>query len=219
MQEGNNAEESSKRNYSPGATQVESPELFNLKETYRAITLLTKEPAKQLNESITLIDASMRDVINTMGQGENISDGIRKNIADAVPLITKLGGDTKDTLDVQMKTLEAFGRNIVLSDKQTEELYATFKVTGVGVKDLETAFMDAGMSLKDISKEMITVRETANALGVNAKAASSTVVTNLDKLNRYTFQGGVEGLAKMADRKSTRLNSSHVSESRMPSSA
>jgi hypothetical protein len=37
-------------------------------------------------------------------------------------------------------------------------------------------------------------------MGVNSQAVAATVTTNLDKLNRYGFVNGVEGLAKMASK-------------------
>ena len=177
-----------------------NPELFNAGEPFKAISEITENTVDNVETSIVLIDAGMRDVINKMGQGENLSDGIRKNLADAAPLVTRLGGDVKAALQVQLDTLDTFGRNITLTDKQIEELYAVNKVTGVGVKELETGFADAGMAIEHISEEMLTVRETANSLGVNAKAVSASVVGNLDKMNRYTFDGGIQGLAKMASR-------------------
>jgi hypothetical protein len=176
------------------------PELLNLGESVRGINELATETVGTLEEGIVFVDQAMQNVVNQMGQGEVFAKGIKKEIAEAAPLVTLLGGTTKEALAVQQDTLTAFGRNILLSSQQIEELYAVNKVTGVSVDKLEEGFLNAGMSLTHISEEMLTVRETANSLGVNAKAVSATVVQNLDKLNKYTFQGGVEGLAKMAAR-------------------
>jgi hypothetical protein len=176
------------------------PELLNLGESVKGINELATETVGTLEEGIVFVDQAMQNVVNQMGQGEVFAKGIKKEIAEAAPLVTLLGGTTKEALAVQQDTLTAFGRNILLSSQQIEELYAVNKVTGVSVDKLEEGFLNAGMSLTHISEEMLTVRETANSLGVNAKAVSATVVQNLDKLNKYTFQGGVEGLAKMAAR-------------------
>ena len=45
---------------------------------------------------------------------------------------------------------------------------------------------------------MESVLHISNNLGVNAKAVSEKVVENMQQLNRVGFQGGVEGLARMA---------------------
>ena len=176
------------------------PEILNLGESVKGITDLLTETIDTIEEGIVFVDQAMQNVVNQMGQGEVFAKGIKKEIAEAAPLVTLLGGTAKEALQVQQDTLTAFGRNILLSSQQIEELYAVNKVTGVAVDKLEEGFLNAGMSLTHISEEMLTVRETANSLGVNAKAVSATVVQNLDKLNKYTFQGGVEGLAKMAAR-------------------
>ena len=48
-----------------------------------------------------------------------------------------------------------------------------------------------------------------------------TLFTHLTKMDRATIQGALQGIRSRAelDRKSTRLNSSHPTTSRMPSSA
>ena len=56
------------------------------------------------------------------------------------------------------------------------------------------------------------VCQEARAGGVNRRGRTATLL-------RVPRPGGGEGTALLEDRKSTRLNSSHVSESRMPSSA
>ena len=54
------------------------------------------------------------------------------------------------------------------------------------------------METTHINDEMTTVVQTSRNLGVNAQVVSSMVVANLDKMNRYGFGTGVEGMAKMA---------------------
>ena len=54
------------------------------------------------------------------------------------------------------------------------------------------------MEIAHIGENMFKISEVANQMGVNAQTVSATVTGNLDKLNRYGFANGVEGLAKMA---------------------
>jgi hypothetical protein len=49
-----------------------------------------------------------------------------------------------------------------------------------------------------IAENVLKIVQVSNQLGVNAQAVSSVVTSNLDKLNRFGFTNGVEGLAKMA---------------------
>ena len=56
------------------------------------------------------------------------------------------------------------------------------------------------MEAAHISKQMETVVQTASSMGVNAQAVSALVVTNMDKMNKFGFSGGVKGLAEMASK-------------------
>ena len=78
--------------------------------------------------------------------------------------------------------------------------------TGAGFMDCKRALEDAG---GDVEKAVATLREAG--LAAAAKKAGRDAREGL--VSSYIHTGG------RVDRKSTRLNSSHMSESRMPSSA
>ncbi len=152
----------------------------------------------EIDDSIIFVDKSFKDLVNTMGRGENYAAGFGKVLEATAKDIILAGGKREDAIKIQTETLNIMGRASMLSQKQATDLFNASKVTGVASKDLTTAFLDSGRNLSNISKEMLVVRETAQSLGVNAKQVSSLVTSNLDKLNRFTFRGGVEGLARMA---------------------
>jgi hypothetical protein len=59
-------------------------------------------------------------------------------------------------------------------------------------------FRDVGVSVAGIGPKMREVTRIAQQAGVTVKAVSDAVVSNLDKMNLYNFEGGIKGLAKMA---------------------
>jgi hypothetical protein len=185
------------------ASKGKEIEFLNLQKGVEGITSLLDKPIETIEEGIVNVDQSIQSILNTMGQGKNLAEGLKKEYAQAALNVISMGGTQKDALAIQQETLETLGRNVVLSKEQTTDIFAASKFSGVVTKDLIAGFTNAGMSLKDISAEMLKVREVSNNLGVNAKAVSSLVVANLDKLNRFNFQGGVEGLAKMAAQSQT----------------
>jgi len=63
---------------------------------------------------------------------------------------------------------------------------------------LATNFRDVGVSLSMVGENMLQVTKIAQQAGVTVKAVSDAVVSNLDKMNIYNFDGGIKGLAKMA---------------------
>ena len=160
-------------------------------------------PLSQMQQTIVDVDSTMRKIVNQMGQGGNLAQSIKINIADAALDIVKAGGKFEDAGRIMQETSKVYGRNITLSSEQTEKLFYAEKATGEAAGALVEGFRDAGMSLKDINKGMTKVLDVSNALGVNAKGVSKSVVENLDKLNRYGFQGGIEGLARMAAKAQT----------------
>jgi hypothetical protein len=162
-----------------------------------------KELLSQTNASIINIDKAMQGLINQMGRGQNLSDGIRRNLAEAVPGVIEMGGKLQDVADIAGEYTATLGRNVTLTSDQIEELFAAEKITNLQSNELIAAFSNVGMSVKDISVTMLKVREVANNLGANAIATSTEVVKNLDKLNRYGFSNGVEGLARMAAQSKT----------------
>jgi hypothetical protein len=152
----------------------------------------------ELESTADKVDTAFQSIVNRMGDGAGLGESIRKNFTAAVSQVQLIGLDFKDVQETAEAALDVFKTNVTLSEDQYTNLLATQEVTGVVAKDLLTGFRDAGMSIKDITKEMYNVTQVANAIGVNAKIVSAAVVGNLDKLNRYGFQNGVEGLAKMA---------------------
>ena len=162
------------------------------------LTELKNRVFGELESTAVKVDTAFQSIVNKMGDGAGLGASIRKNFTEAVSSVQLIGMDFKDVQTAAESTLEVFGRNVTLSGEEYKNLLATQQVTGQNVKQLEEGFLNAGMSIKDITKEMYNVTQVANAIGVNARLVSANVVSNLDKLNRYGFQSGVEGLAKMA---------------------
>jgi len=169
---------------------------------------------KQINEDIqdsyskilstTLsIDQKFSTIINSMGRGVEFSRGIKLNFTDAADEVIRLGGSQQDTLDLQSDLVSSTQKNLILTGDIGKELFAASKVSGIASKDLLNAFLDSGKAIDDIGDTMYEVVKTARDLGVSAKVVSAGVVSNLDKLNRFGFENGVEGLTRMAARAAT----------------
>ena len=147
---------------------------------------------------VLTLDNAASEMLKKFGQGQAMSDLLRGSMAEAVTSVRKLGGDIADVLATQKDASEALGRNVVLSEQTTKDLYATMKVTGQSVKDIVTGMADAGIGAGRATNEMLKVVNVARESGVNAQAVSGAVIKNMEALNKFNFAGGVEGLAKMA---------------------
>ena len=97
-----------------------------------------------------------------------------------------------------------------------------------------SAFVFVGSSVSENIRHLLTAAVSKRMMGVrrigcllSGELDSSLIAALICKLSKQwnldykiqTFATGMPGSPDLADRKSTRLNSSHVKRSRMPSSA
>lgn len=144
------------------------------------------------------VDEKTHQLVHTFGAGEEMVLGIKKAITESVSEVQRLGGDFQDVVKIQESAANALNRNLLLLGDTTKEIFAASNVSSVYHESLMKNFKDAGYSLSQIGGEMQTVVDTARSIGVNVKAVSTQVVDNLKNLDKFTFEGGVKGLAQMA---------------------
>ena len=151
-----------------------------------------------IQEVVFNLDEAASRMLKQFGQAQSMSDTIRKSMTESVTSVRKLGGDIDDVLKTQQQASAALGRNVLLTEETTTSLYAAFKATNIEVTKIVNAMADVGISASEAGEQIHNVVKVARELGVNALAVSSSVVANMDALNKYNFEGGVTGLAKMA---------------------
>lgn len=144
------------------------------------------------------VDIAATKVAKSFGQGRELILGIKQGMTDAVTEVTKLGGGFEDILQIQLDVSKELGRNVVLNSEVYKDLFAAQEVSGQKANDIVKAFKEIGVSTYNASAGVQTIIDTARQLGVNAQEVTSKVVNNMDQLNKFNFDGGVEGLAKMA---------------------
>ena len=183
------------------ANAVESAGSLNPKYSGIKETLNSNIPGLDggaIQEVVFNLDEAAARMMKQFGQAQTMSDTIRKSMTESVTSVRKLGGDIDDVLKTQQQASAALGRNVLLTEETTTSLYAAFKVTNQEVSKIVNAMADVGISASDAGEQMYNVVKVARELGVNALAVSEKVVTNMDALNKFNFEGGVTGLAKMA---------------------
>ena len=149
-------------------------------------------------KTIQDVDGIMSKIVTKLGTGSQNSEQIKESFGKAYSNVALFGGSLADIQKAQEEFLDVNQRNVILTSENLTDLVAVNKVTGVAAKDLLTGFQNAGFSMTHISENMTNVVKISREMGVNAQVVSSSVVTNLEKLNKFGFPNGVEGLAKMA---------------------
>jgi hypothetical protein len=152
----------------------------------------------KIAEILLTLDNAASQMLKQFGQGQAMADILRMSMSESVTSVRKLGGDVADVLKIQQEASKELGRNIVLTEETTKDLYATMQVTGQQLDKIVGGMADAGIGAGKAAGEMLKVVNVARESGVNAEKVSSIVLTNMQALNKYNFAGGVEGLAKMA---------------------
>lgn len=145
---------------------------------------------------------SGQELANAMGIGQARMSEMRTTIADAIPEMIKLGISSSDAFKVIESVPVALGVNTTMGTDALREMGAAAEVSGVESRKLALEFKGVGMSLYDVGDRMAEVAVYAKSVGVNVKAVSAEVVTNLKQLNLFNFDSGVKGLAKMASQAS-----------------
>lgn len=152
----------------------------------------------KIYETMAKVEASAAEVAKSFGQGREQITAIKAGLADAYTSVALLGGVFGDIVALQKEAATQLGRNVILTSESYEKLYATAKVTGKSNQELIEGFKNAGFSLYDVGNQMEKVINSAREIGVNAQAVSGQVVKNMSAMNQFNFQGGVDGMAKMA---------------------
>ena len=155
-----------------------------------------------ISSQIQEIDDEAYRVVKAFGGGAENVRAIKANLVDSRDELVKLGMSQSEITDLIIDSGKELGRNTILTKDTLVGLGEATKATGLSARDLSAAFKDTGYSLAKVGDEMAKVMNTALGLGVNAKAVSESVVRNMDKMNLFTFQGGVEGMARMASQAS-----------------
>jgi hypothetical protein len=160
--------------------------------------LLSNFQTEAVGKVVAELDKGASTLLKQFGVGQEMAQTLRATMADAVTGVRTLGGDIDSVIKTQMEASKALQRNVILSAEVNKDLYATMKVTGQEVGTLVSGFKDVGIGAGRVAGEMKKVVDIATQSGVNAADVSAKVLQNMDALNKYNFEGGVSGLAKMA---------------------
>lgn len=153
-----------------------------------------KEIPNQLNKITIAAETLNKEFI---GSRTRINE-MMQAIADVSPEVIGLGGKFEDVGKTIDGIAKGSRRNLIASKDDIQELFATSKVIGQDVTKLVDEFAKVGIMYSDISEKVVDSISYVNSIGVNASTVMKDVVSNTDKLSRFNFEGGVQGLTKMA---------------------
>jgi hypothetical protein len=144
------------------------------------------------------ISSVAREVNNLFGQSRERIVELKTSIADSLPGIVRLGGVLEDVGKTIEEVALASRRNIIANSEDVEKLYASSEVTGLAISEIANGFLNVGVGLEQMGEQLEDSVNYIRSIGGNTKDVMRSVQSNMDQMNRYQFEGGVQGLTKMA---------------------
>lgn len=167
-------------------------------EEYKKSILDSLDIATELATYVVEIQKSSIEINKVFGQGRQRVSELMSSIADAVPMVNRLGGSMTDVSKTIGEIAMASNRNVIANTKDVEKLYAANKVLGQSARELTDSFLDIGIGLNKLPDELEKSIQYIQSIGGNTQQVMKDVTQNMSQMNRYQFEGGVAGLTKMA---------------------
>jgi hypothetical protein len=159
-----------------GFTQIGTEIRLNLEQINALASQLNKQFG-ETRERIGQIEGTLRDVepfFNTFGKTAN----------EAASFLSQLSTETK--------------KNVIASSDALKELLETSLVIGQEPERFVGPLTDVGIQFGNIQENLEGAVDYVRSIGMNTQEIMEDVVRNSSMMNEYNFQGGVEGLTKMA---------------------
>jgi hypothetical protein len=154
--------------------------------------------AQEFTDAYRGISAGAIKINAIFGQTKQRIVEIQTAIGDTAPGIVRLGGGINEVTDTINDIAKASRRNVIANSEDVSNMFAAQKILGGTVKDISDSFLNVGVGISQIPKELEKSINYIQSIGGNTNAVMKDVQTNMEKMNRYQFEGGVQGLTKMA---------------------
>ena len=169
----------------------------SLKDLQKAFEDASK-PVDRILDAIGNMTDEAEKLNNAFLQSRTRLDEMNDAVAKAAAGVIRLGGDISDVGNTMIGIADGARRNVIATEDQVSKLYAATTILGGSTKDLVAKFDDVGISVSQIGTNLESSIEYIQSVGLNAKTVMGDVTGNMERMNRFQFDGGVQGLAKMA---------------------
>lgn len=146
-------------------------------------------------------DKIIKSTVLNLGLSNTKADLLRQTFEQSAGYAAKLGGSLVDVQSVISGYADETGRARVLSSQMVDDIIQIGRGTGLGIEQasrLGAQFEIMGLDARATNEYVQGIVDTTERMGVNTTKVLKNVNTNFKKLNTYTFQQGVRGIAEMA---------------------
>ena len=169
-----------------------------LSEFYEELKKLTSFSASDFTAAMDTMSSFANQANKAFTTGRQRMVELMNTITESVPGVNRLGGEISDVSKIIEDVAEASRRNVIASSEEVEQLFAASKVLGQDARILSNSFLDIGVGIEEVGNQLDQSMNYVRSIGGNAKQVFTDVQRNMEQMNRYQFEGGVQGLTKMA---------------------
>lgn len=178
------------------------------KKAFKELKNLATDFTGAFTSVVTNLDVLSRQSVRTFAQSSEYAEAFRQSFGNALVDITKISENASDiatvlqqAADIQNNFAKEFNTNIILSSRNLAQ-FATaaqaFEIPAQTMASIAEGLVTAGQSFNELPDILETSANKARSVGVNVSAVFDIVRNNLSDINKFGFENGVEGLARMA---------------------
>jgi len=165
-----------------------------LKKTFESLGSPIDKMLQSIEDMANAGDALNNSFIAGRTRLDEMNDAAARSAAG----IIRLGGDIGDVSKTISGIAEGSRRQFLATEDQVSKLYAATEILGGTSADLVETFGNVGIEVSQIGTNLESSIEYIQSVGLNAKEVMGDVTGSMSQMNRFQFEGGVQGLAKMA---------------------
>jgi hypothetical protein len=169
-------------------------DLENLKKSIESL----KSPIELILDSMADMFEQAESLNEAFVQGRTRMDEMADAIARSAAGVIRLGGDAAKASATMAEIAAGSKRNVIATEEQVSKLFAASTLLNTTSSELVKDFAEVGIEASQIGTNLEGSIDYIQSVGLNAKEVMGDVNANMSKMNRYQFEGGVQGLAKMA---------------------
>jgi len=169
-------------------------DIDKLKKSVESLASPLEQAAKAMDSMFDLSERLNKSFLMGRTRMDELGDAISRAAAGVI----RLGGDAASAAATMEGIAEGSKRNVIATEEQVSKLYAASKILGSDVGTLVERFAEVGIETSQIGTNLENSIQYIQSLGLNADIVMDDVETNMSKMNRYQFEGGIQGLTKMA---------------------
>jgi hypothetical protein len=200
--------------------QVGEKEIYNVssvletisKDGLSAKTLLSGmgDIIQQISNQLAIESQLRTDINEKTGLSGQLSKDVRSEIVESTSQAIRFGYGIDDIAGAYEKLIEESGRFNIVNQQTLEGSLGVSRAFIGDYKEIGAVFNEfekVGFGARDAIKAIDRAGTESQGLGLRGKTTVKDVRDNIEKLNQYGFQKGIDGLAQMS-RKATEFRMS-----------